>query len=540
MFSDEQESELEEYILSASKLYYGLSTKDVRHLAYQYAVKNNIDIPKNWCDSEQASSDWLSGFLKRKSALSIRTPQGTSLGRATSFNRHNVERFFENLGSVYEKYKFQGHDIFNVDETGVTTVQKPTKVIATKGAKQVGAMTSAERGVLVTVTVAVSASGNSIPPFFVFPRKNYRDYFISNGPDGCAGSANKSGWMTGTDFKMFMEHFIKHTRVSKEKPVLLLLDNHQSHLNIAVIDLAKDNGVVLLSFPPHTSHKLQPLDRSVFGPFKKFVNSSSDAWLKSNPGKTMTIYDIPSVVRQALPNAVTPKNIKSGFSVTGIWPFNKDIFTDEDFLPSSVTDRPFVANVEDGVTENVSTSVNLQTANLENADILSQPSTSGAQISAIQKCLPTHHISPEHIRPFPKAGPRKLTRRRNVRVSAILTDTPVKYALEAEAKEKEKSVRPKRSLKFGNCQKSSKKRKHNRPIKRKPLVRSSSDDDEEPCLCVECAKPYELSKTQWLQCTRCKEWAHDHCAKFNKFYVCTNCNSDDEFSLQDSTSADSG
>jgi len=52
-------------------------------------------------------------------------------------------------------------------------------------------VTSVERGSLVTMTVAESASGNSLPPFFVFPTKNYRDCFIAGGPDGSAESANK-------------------------------------------------------------------------------------------------------------------------------------------------------------------------------------------------------------------------------------------------------------------------------------------------------------------------------------------------------------
>jgi hypothetical protein len=190
------------------------------------------------------------------------------------------------------------------------------------------------------MALAVSASGNSIPPFLVFPRKNYRGYFIANGPEGSAVSGNKSGWMTGDDFLLFMEHFIKYTRVTKDRPALLLLDNHQSHLAVKVFDLVKENGVVLLSFPPHTSHKLQPLDRSVYGTFKKFVNNASDVWLRSNPERTMTVYDIPSIVSQSLPNALTPNNIKYGFFVTGTRPFNGDIFTDEDFLPSAVTDRP--------------------------------------------------------------------------------------------------------------------------------------------------------------------------------------------------------
>jgi hypothetical protein len=174
-----------------------------------------VTIPAGWCDEQHASSGWLSSFLKRKNKLSIRTPQATSLGRATSFNKHNVEMFFANLGKVYDKHNFQCQDIYNVDETTVTTVQGTTRIIVRKGVKQVEAMTSAERGSLVTMALAVSASGNYIPPFFGFPRKNYRGCFIANGPEGSAGSANKSGWMTGDDFLLFMEHCIKHTKITK-------------------------------------------------------------------------------------------------------------------------------------------------------------------------------------------------------------------------------------------------------------------------------------------------------------------------------------
>jgi hypothetical protein len=265
VFSDAAESELEKYILAASKLYYGLSTKDVRSLACQYAVKNNVTIPAMWFNKQHASCDWLSPFLKRKIALSILNPWAISLGRATSFNKHSVEMFFANLSKVYDKYKFQCQDIYNVDETATTTIQRMTRILGRKGVKQVGAVMSSERGSLVTVAVTASARGNYIPPFFAFPRKNFGDYFIANGPKGSAGSADKSRWMTGDDFLLLMEHSMKHTRVTKYKPVLLLLDNHHSHLSLRALDLDKDNGVVLLSFPPQTatlrvhSHRISPV-----------------------------------------------------------------------------------------------------------------------------------------------------------------------------------------------------------------------------------------------------------------------------------------
>ena len=47
-------------------------------------------------------------------------------------------------------------------------MQRPDRIVASKGVRQVGAVTSAERGQLVTVAVAVSATGTLIPPHFVF------------------------------------------------------------------------------------------------------------------------------------------------------------------------------------------------------------------------------------------------------------------------------------------------------------------------------------------------------------------------------------
>ena len=46
------------------------------------------------------------------------------------------------------------------------------------------------------------------------------------------------------------------------------------------------------------------------------------------------------LVGKAFPRTMTPTNIQSGFRVSGIFPFDRDIFSDEEFMPSNVTDRP--------------------------------------------------------------------------------------------------------------------------------------------------------------------------------------------------------
>ncbi|ELU18441.1 hypothetical protein CAPTEDRAFT_57351, partial [Capitella teleta] len=103
---------------------------------------------------------------------------------------------------------------------------------------------------------------------------------------------------------------------------LLILDNHESHASCRVIDIAREHGIVLLTIPPHTSHKLQPLDCMVYGPFKAAYDRATDAWLRSHPGKTISIYDIPALAYEAQMQAMTARNIISGFCSTGIFPFN--------------------------------------------------------------------------------------------------------------------------------------------------------------------------------------------------------------------------
>jgi len=105
------------------------------------------------------------------------------------------------------------------------------------------------------MAVHVSMSGNYMPPFFfVFVRKNCKDYLNARVPDGSSGFASKSEWITGDDFALYMEHFIKHTRLTEDKPMFIILDNYQSHLSIKILDLVKENGVVTY-FPSHASLK---------------------------------------------------------------------------------------------------------------------------------------------------------------------------------------------------------------------------------------------------------------------------------------------
>ncbi|KAF2894733.1 hypothetical protein ILUMI_11439 [Ignelater luminosus] len=339
VFSEEQEQQLSKYITRCAEIYFGLSPKEVRKLAFELSTKYNLKRPAAWLENEMAGEEWFRSFMNRNPSPSVGVAQATSLSRATSFNKTNVEAFYDNLQNVMGRHTYEPQDIYNLDETGVTTVQKPD-IVARRGIRQVGALPSAERGTLVTVAFALNALGNTIPPLFIFPRVRYHDHFVRDGPVGSIGTANPSRWMQDTSFLVFLEHFKKFSNASPTHRVLLVLDNHSSHIHISTLDFCKENGITLLSFPPRCSYKLQPLDRSGFGPLKKTINTACDGWMRSHPGKTMTIYDIPGIIKTAMPLALTQANVQAGFCKTGIYPYNGNLFQEVDIAPSFVTDRP--------------------------------------------------------------------------------------------------------------------------------------------------------------------------------------------------------
>lgn len=55
----------------------------------------------------------------------------------------------------------------------------------------------------------------------------------------------------------------------QQRPVLLVMDNHDTHVSLDVIKIAADNNVTLIGLPPHTTHILQPLDVGIMGPLKR-------------------------------------------------------------------------------------------------------------------------------------------------------------------------------------------------------------------------------------------------------------------------------
>lgn len=421
VFTTAQEEQLAKYFIQSSKMNYGLTYAQAQKLAYDYAKKLNLKYPPSWNNSLSAGNDWMKLFMKRYPILSLRKAENTSMARVSAFNETNVKAFFDNLQRVLEKYKIPPERTYNLDETGVATVLDAPKVIAKTGTKQVGQAVSAERGELVTFCAIINGVGNTIPPVYVFPRAKFKDVFMKGAPTRSLGLANKSGsgWMTSILFLDLIKHIQKHTKCTKNEPILIVLDNHESHTSLETILYCRENGIIFVTFPPHCTHRLQPLDVALYGPFKTYLKQAFNDWLINHPGKRVSIYEIAELTEKAYQKAFTLANICSGFRKTGIVPFDRGIFKEDDFAAASVTDS-------------------------RAPEATDAPSTSAVVSSTSSTSLQPDVISPDIIRPYPKAEKKKpILKGRRPGKSRILTETPEKDRLEEEkiAKQKKKQVK---------------------------------------------------------------------------------------------------
>jgi hypothetical protein len=133
-----------------------------------------------------------------------------------------------------------------------------------------------------------------------------------------------NGWTNNTLGLEWIKHFNKHTR---DRVVgtyrLLILDGHGSYLTPEFEAFCKENRIITLCMPPHTSHLLQPLDVGCFGPLKTaYGRLIADLARRQifHVDKT----DFLAMYHQARVSIFLEKTIKNAFKATGITPFDPE------------------------------------------------------------------------------------------------------------------------------------------------------------------------------------------------------------------------
>lgn len=543
-FTDEQLLRLKQYVEEIDKRAFGLTREQFSKIAFNYCEA--LKIPHRFNnEKKRVGKDFIQSFMS-KFNFSLRKPEATSAARLAAFNKTNVESFFNLYKEILTEKKYEPHQIFNIDETGCSTV--PTKtpnVLSPTGNRRVIKISSAERGVNVSVACAFNAVGQFVPPFFIFPRVRMQSHFLNNAPPGSSGSCNETGWMNAETFVLWLRHFIKNARPSKENRILLLMDNHSSHTTLEAVNLCRENHITLLGFPPHTSHRMQPLDVAFYGPFKTAYSKACDDYLVEHPGKTISIKDVAALFHIAYNKVATVDHAVQGFKATGLIPLNSQIFNDSDFEPSMTTEKPYRPRHD-------AREVNDEGNEEPVADENEQAVDKNEDLTAVENLEPTP--GPSHADPYFGLPPIDLhntalkeRKQRKKLLSLQITSTPVKKALEEKQAEKEaKKHKKEENQRKRNEKRMDKEMKNAKKGTKKGVrelfteyssdssvsVQYADDDDEDSDIVGEelCMLCNEYGKSEmWYACAVCRKWAHAACSGLSpteaklKAYVCDFC-----------------
>lgn len=127
--------------------------------------------------------------------------------------------------------------------------------------------------------------------------------------------AQPHAWMTKELFLNWLYHFSRSVPggASPTNRHLLIFDGHRSHVALSTIHEAKSLGIDLLTLPAHTSHKLQPLDVSVFSPFKTHFKSERSKWMAKHPHIEIRRTELAELASKAFKLALTSENIIASF-----------------------------------------------------------------------------------------------------------------------------------------------------------------------------------------------------------------------------------
>ncbi|KAF2879053.1 hypothetical protein ILUMI_27147 [Ignelater luminosus] len=382
----------------------------------------------------QWSLDVLDRAIKRvnddrislhKAAPDVRKPESTSINRIEGFNKEEVELFYKNIEELMVKNKYEAHQIFNMGETGVSTVQEPGKIFAKTGQKRVGTVTSWERGKTVAVVCAMSSAGVYVPPVFIYPRQRHSSLLEKDGPPGqFIYDCSKNGWTNESLFFKWLQHFKTFVKPCENNKILLILDKHNSHSTLEAYEFCKANYITMLSIPPHSSHRLQPLDITFFGPLKKAYNCESGLFQKA--------YSKVASMDKAI----------SGFRATGISPINTNIFNEDDYY---VVNTAATNTVDDTVDPQDSNQPNQSTAIPDYVEEIQSHETFTSENAHnndeyIRKNVPSASSDLNSvlalIAPEPSSTSRKVRKRTHKQHSQVITASPNKTVLEEKKKKR--------------------------------------------------------------------------------------------------------
>lgn len=229
----------------------------MRKIEVNFGERLNKDSVKGWClDHGICFSRGLTDY--QAMALS---------------NREAIQKMYDNLRLLMERYGYRPEMILNMDETWAATEKKVSTAFVAHPPDLPPIAHAPADGAHITLIGCISKGGEVVLPTYILPsplktgrlREQFHleklPYFV-----------NKSGFMTGGIFAAWIEGvlapWIARRRQNPFEHALLICDAHTSRMNESAKAALKRNLIDMIVLPAHVTSKHQPLDVGVYSSYK--------------------------------------------------------------------------------------------------------------------------------------------------------------------------------------------------------------------------------------------------------------------------------
>ena len=290
--------------------------------------------PRSPHDPEPAplGNTWVSRFMARHAdELMFQRDSPKELERAAAEDPEAIRSWFNALKGKIDRCGIQPRDMYNVDEAGFRIgIGKRERVVTKRRKKKVRLPSSKDTDrELITMVETISTDGDVLPPFAILQSKSpkLREDWVKNTslPGDYHLETSESAYINDEIALNWIRHFDKW---SKKRQIgewrLLLLDGHNSHCTFEFLSYARENKILLYFLIAHCSQILQPLDVSIFQPYKHWHDVAVGD--HNRMGLTaMTKTDFLDHIHSIRQRTFKSGTIKKAFHDSGIHPWNPDI-----------------------------------------------------------------------------------------------------------------------------------------------------------------------------------------------------------------------
>ncbi|RHY84920.1 hypothetical protein DYB35_014046 [Aphanomyces astaci] len=269
------------------------------------------------------TSGWYQKFLARNEALKTKKSNLLSKPRH-AVDKDAVVHLFDELGKAMSLVNMDPKRVFNMDETSFSPSKTATKVVVHRMSKQVH-VEEATASAHVTIVACVGADGSKIPPLFVLPGDRVSTEVCDNLViPGAAVTTSEKVWTNSFICRKWLSMLSSAIPTSTARPILLIVDGCSSHYSNYIYDEAQRLEILLLFLPANSTHMFQPLDVTVFRPFKQAIRQeiANDKW--NDVASSISKQEAIAIACRVWTLTTKESSITNGFDCTGLCPPSLD------------------------------------------------------------------------------------------------------------------------------------------------------------------------------------------------------------------------